>query len=71
MGPDHMDGASPGRWGVIRRWCGRGALLLAAGYLGLVLAGWMNPSTPVDYLMNLGSFPRQDDLMAPDDGVVF
>lgn len=56
-------------WVAIRRWSARGSWSLVVVYLVLVLGGLMNPSTPVDYAMNLGSFPHRDDLMAPDDGV--
>ena len=53
------------RWA---RWIGRGSALLGGLYLVAVLGGWMNPSTPVDYAMNLGTFPRQEELAAADDG---
>ena len=47
-----------------------GCALLLGLYLVAVLGGWMNPSTPVDYAMNLGTFPRQEELAAPVDGRV-
>ena len=52
------------RWA---RWILCGSLPIAGLYGLMVLGGWMNPSTPVDYVMNLGSFPRQEELRAPDD----
>jgi pimeloyl-ACP methyl ester carboxylesterase len=47
-----------------------GAAAAAAAGLWLVPVGlgWMNPSTPFDYALNLGSFAREPALAAPADG---
>jgi len=43
-----------------------GAAMLA--YFLPVFAGCMNLSTPVDYLINMGTFPHRPELVAPADG---
>lgn len=40
----------------------------AAVYLVPVVLGVMNPSTPVDYLLNLGTLPHDPSLAQPTDG---
>lgn len=49
----------------ILRW----VLVVAACYLTPVMTGCMNLSTPVDYVMNLGTFSHDPTLKAPDDKV--
>lgn len=59
---------TPWRTCLRRGWC---TLAFTVGvYLAVVLGGWMNPSTPVDYFMNLGSFSRRAELAVPADGRV-
>lgn len=61
---------SKSRWrtGLRRGWCT--VAVIFGIYLALVLGGWMNPSTPADYFMNLGSFSRRAELAVPADGRV-
>lgn len=47
----------------------RGTVVLIVVYFTPVLSGCMNLSTPVDYLMNLGTFSHTPELVAPADGV--
>ena len=48
---------------VLKRWLPA----LVAAYLVLVLSGCCNPSTPVDWVMNLPPNSEYEDLRAPDD----
>ena len=52
------------------RWVRRSLLSLVGSYLALVLGGWMNPSSPVDYVMNIGTFPYREELAVADDDKV-
>lgn len=44
-------------------------LVLVVVYFTPVLTGCMNLSTPVDYVMNIGTFSHDPELKAPNDGV--
>jgi pimeloyl-ACP methyl ester carboxylesterase len=46
----------------------RGLLIATALYLAPVMVGCMNLSTPVDYLINVGSLAHEPGLEAPHDG---
>ena len=52
----------------LRRLAG-GLAVVSAVYLAPVLLGVMNLSTPVDYLMNVGTFSQDPELVAENDGV--
>lgn len=52
----------------LRRRILRGLLIVAALYLTPVMVGCMNLSTPVDYLINIGTYPHDTKLEAPADG---
>lgn len=57
------------RRSTLRRRLWRGFLWTALVYLSPVLVGCMNFTTPVDYVMNLGTFDHDPALKASSDGV--